>query len=642
MIDRKKAEYILKSKFKIEKFYEEQWKTINYLLNNEKVLLIQKTGYGKSLCYQFPSIIFDGVTIVFSPLKALMRDQIKSATNAGIPVETINSDRNETDNYLAIEKAKNGEIKILYISPERMEDSNWLEIIKEIKISMIVIDEAHCISVWGHDFRPAYRRIIELVKLLPESIPVLALTATATKKVQNDIHTQIGGKSKIIRGDLLRENLVLNVVSVKNEHEKMVFIKQILNRVPGTGIIYTGTTSNAELFSKWFKFNGINSVYYHSKLKSSDKYTIERKLINNTVKCVVATNSLGMGIDKSDIRFIIHTQIPSSPIHYYQEIGRAGRDGKKAWIFLMYNEKDKKLQESFIESSKPSVTKYNKVIKKLKEEPLKLSDLMKSFRIKEVQLKTILSDLIEQKIIRKNSKSYYEYIPNSNVFDEMAIEKLRERKYLELNSMINYALTNKCRMNFLRNYLDDKTTEVCNNCDNDRKIKYAVKINDDENKKIFDFFDLLYPQIKVDTKNDILNNGVAFFKDSKKINYIIKNKEDFPYYMVLNLAKAFKSKFDNEDFDMALYVPNEDEIYIKRFSAKLGKVLNIPVKYYLKLSKYGFECTRSYEFVGKKILIIDAVYKKNTINLIANLLKRLGAKKVIPLTIAIGEDETFE
>ena len=228
---------------------------------------------------------------------------------------------------------------------------------------MIVIDEAHTISTWGHDFRPAFRRIINLVRLLPTSLPILATTATATKRVQLDIEEQIGGKLTTIRGNLARPNLHLQVIKVNSEDEKMIWLATNMNDLPGTGLIYTGTRIDTEVYSKWLQFVGINAIDYNAGFDAETRKDIENGFMDNKWKCVVSTNALGMGIDKSDIRFIIHTQIPSSPIHYYQEIGRAGRDGKPTRIILFFNENkdanngyavDYQLPLSFIEGARPS------------------------------------------------------------------------------------------------------------------------------------------------------------------------------------------------------------------------------------------------------------------------------------------------
>jgi len=190
-IDRDQAEAILKARFKIEHFYDKQWETISILLNGERVLLIEKTGFGKSLCFQFPALLFDGLTVIFSPLIALMRDQVSKLQALGIVAKCINSNQTEEENLAIINEAKQGFLKILYIAPERQENSLWLEEVRNMKLSMVVVDEAHCISVWGHDFRPAYRRIINLVNLLPKGMPVLATTATATKRVETDVEKQL-------------------------------------------------------------------------------------------------------------------------------------------------------------------------------------------------------------------------------------------------------------------------------------------------------------------------------------------------------------------------------------------------------------------------------------------------------------------
>ncbi len=236
-MDRTEAEVRLKKVFGIDHFYDEQWRAIDRILRGERILMIERTGFGKSLCYQFPATQFSGITVVFSPLIALMRDQIRGLQNKGIKAAFINSEQSNEDNSKAIADALNGEIKILYIAPERQENQEWIDATRKMKLSMVVIDEAHTISTWGHDFRPSFRRIINLVKLLPASLPILATTATATKRVQSDIEKQIGGNLTTIRGSLVRPNFYLQVIRVKSEDEKMIWIASNIDKLNGTGLI---------------------------------------------------------------------------------------------------------------------------------------------------------------------------------------------------------------------------------------------------------------------------------------------------------------------------------------------------------------------------------------------------------------------
>ena len=364
-MNRTEAEIKLKQIFNIDAFYDDQWVTIERLFKGERLLLIQRTGFGKSLCYQFPATQMSGLTVIFSPLIALMRDQVAYLKSIHVAAACINSEQDSEDNRQILRDAIDGRLKILYIAPERQENQEWLNAVRQMNLSMVVIDEAHCVSVWGHDFRPAFRRIINLVKYFQFDFPVLATTATATARVAHDIMKQMGGNVKLIRGKLLRDNFFLNVVIVNNEEEKMAWLADFLSHEKGNGLVYTGTRVATESFSAWLQHIDISAINYNAGLDAVSRKEIEQGLQLNKWKCVVSTNALGMGIDKPDIRFIIHTQVPQSPIHYYQEIGRAGRDGKPTKLFLLFSPEDLELPKYFIKNNRPSLKKYGAVSKEV-------------------------------------------------------------------------------------------------------------------------------------------------------------------------------------------------------------------------------------------------------------------------------------
>lgn len=676
---RNQAEKELKRIFGLEHFYDEQWKAIERLLRGERMLMIERTGFGKSLCYQFPAVFFEGITVVFSPLIALMRDQVNTLSSKGIPTRCINSEQMPEENTQAIEEALNGLVKIPYITPERQENQEWIGATRRMKLAMIVIDEAHTISVWGHDFRPAFRRIINLVNLLPKDMLVLATTATATLRVQQDIERQIGGNLQTIRGNLVRDNFHLYVIKTESEEEKMIGLARWLSQLEGTGLIYTGTRIATELYARWLEEAGIQCIGYNAGLEAEQRKEIEQGLMENRWKCVISTNALGMGIDKPDIRFIIHTQMPASPIHYYQEIGRAGRDGKPTVAILFYNnkmdekgvEEDYKLPLSFIESARPAISKYQKVIELLQEEPLGEYDLMRRTNLKQTPIRVIKADLIEQDIIKEvvyNKRKKYEYQFDAPPLNTQGFEELRKAKLKDLEQMREYVYTDMPRMKFLCEFLGDFSRDYYENCDNTNLVKRQVRMNEEEKAKITAFRENYFPRLAVENSKSNLIDGVAasHYGVSNVGNVIHRCKYeqggDFPDSLLKMALRAFRKQWGDKHFDLILYVPpSVSGDLVKNFAHKIGKTLKLPVSdaliktrptkaqkifqnHVLKRDNVNdsFGLTDESVVMDKCVLLIDDIFDSGaTIKEIGKLLTIYGAIEIAPLVIAktIGGDE---
>jgi ATP-dependent DNA helicase RecQ len=661
---RQEAELLLRRTFKLDRFYDEQWLTIEKILKGEKVLLIEKTGFGKSLCFQFPATVFPGTTIIFSPLIALMRDQVKKLQSLGISAQCINSEQTFEENTRIIDEAKRGRIKILYIAPERQENNEWIEATQQMRLSMVVVDEAHCISVWGHDFRPSFKRIIQLVKLLPKGLPVLATTATATKRVEADVAQQIGNNILTIRGNLMRDNFRLFVIKVKSDDEKLIWLGQNIGKLPGSGILYTGTRVDTEIYAKWFDHLKISATSYNAGLDVDSRIAIENGLMSNQWKCVISTNALGMGIDKPDIRFIIHSQIPQSPIHYYQEIGRAGRDGKPSYIILFYGPEDRKLPESFIEGGKPAVKKYEKVISVVKTDLLGEKELMKITNLKQTQFRVIKADLIEQGIIREvllGRSKKYEFVPGSNPLNTQKFEELRKAKLVDLERMIAYIDTTDSRMKFLCNYLGDETNQQFDNCDNTGRKKLSVITTPEWTQKLQAFREDYFPDLEVESRGSNIVNGVAasYYGVSNVGASIHRCKYDhggdFPDFLLKLVLKAYRKKFGQEKFDLVLYVPpTTSGDLVKNFAEKVALVLKFPISHslvktrqtkeqkvfengYLKSDNVSgaFKLTNPAIVRGKSVLLVDDIFDSGaTIKELGKLLTTFGAERVAPIVIA--------
>src|SRR5438046_4491841 len=325
----------------------------------ENALAVMPTGSGKSLCYQLPALVLPGLTLVVSPLIALMKDQVDQLNHLGLPATVINSSVSREQQRSRLEQAMAGKIKLLYIAPERFQNDEFKAALSRTQVSLFAVDEAHCVSLWGHDFRPDYLRLRKAIADL-KSPPVLALTATATPAVRRDIITQLGieGAPEIVSG-FDRPNLYLEVREVATNAEKIRSIVELARWAP-LGIVYAGTRKNVEDIHANLRRAGIETAAYHAGLSNPDRKAVQEKFMSASQCVIVATNAFGMGIDRSEVRFVVHADIPDSVEAYYQEIGRAGRDGDPARCLLLFSYADKWIPEFFIDSSHPpaDILKY--------------------------------------------------------------------------------------------------------------------------------------------------------------------------------------------------------------------------------------------------------------------------------------------
>lgn len=404
-------------------FRKGQWETIDSLVNHRrKILLVQRTGWGKSIVYFISARAFRdrglGPIIIISPLLALMRNQIDAAERIGISAVTINStNQNEWGNIKR--QMLSEEVDVMLISPERLANDEFIEdILLPVgqRISLLVVDEAHCISDWGHDFRPDYRRIVNVLLRMPPNMPVLGTTATANNRVIRDITEQLGD-IQVMRGPLIRETLTLQNIRLSDQAARLAWLVEQVPRLAGTGIIYTLTKRAADQVAGWLQQNGIAVVSYYSDVKhpgfpDSDTYrrSLEKKLFANEIKALVATTALGMGYDKPDLGFVIHFQSPGSVIAYYQQVGRAGRAIDHAYGILLSGREDQEIHEYFRESAFPSEDQVTTILKILDaSDGLSIGELQQRLNLRMGQIEHVLKLLMVENpapVIKEDRKWY--------------------------------------------------------------------------------------------------------------------------------------------------------------------------------------------------------------------------------------------
>ena len=395
---------ILKHYFGHDTFRDGQENIIDNISNGNDALCIMPTGGGKSICYQIPALMSDGIAIVISPLISLMKDQVTSLNQNGIRAAYINSTLTPAQQSRAIYNAMRGEYKLIYVAPERLEAPAFLNLCNSIKISLIAVDEAHCVSQWGHDFRPSYLKIADFISRLDNRPVISAFTATATDAVKRDILNLLGLKNPYqITTGFDRKNLFF---AVKRPQRKQKELLAIVNEHKNqSGIIYCATRKNVEKVSDFLNDNGYRSLIYHAGLNSEIRNRNQEDFINDRCNLIVATNAFGMGIDKPDVRFVVHYNMPKNLENYYQEAGRAGRDGENSDCILLYNPADVHTQRFFIENNDE----------------------------------------------------------NDELTDEQR-EKIKKNDYYKLNKMVGYCTSTTCLRNYILNYFGEYHTNDCKNC----------------------------------------------------------------------------------------------------------------------------------------------------------------------------------
>lgn len=469
---------ILEQRFGFTSFRPGQREAIIALLTKGRVLCIQPTGHGKSLLYQLPSCLLQGVTLVISPLLALMRDQIDHLNNRfGIPAGAMNSDQSEEENMKVRQALLQGEIQVLFIAPEQMDHVDKFQFLLSLNVKLVVVDEAHCISTWGHDFRPSYRQILHFIQAAYTKNPdikILGLTATADERVERDIAGQLSflnGEMAILRETMDRPNIYLSVVNARGIPSKLAICEELLAQLEGCGLIYCATRENSELVAEYLSKKGLSVVAYHAGFDRLDKRRLQQEFITDKYKALATTNALGMGIDKGNLRYIIHFDIPGSITAYYQEVGRCGRDGLQARGILIYDPADRRIQEYFIESAQPKPEDFQTVLSAVKsaETCPNLTEIKRLTGLHPTRVTTVIAELVEQKFLKKLSQSgtqVYQNLSRDDLPSLIRYENQYEVKSRELKHMLGYAeQMQQCRMAFLRRALGDCAVENCGRCD---------------------------------------------------------------------------------------------------------------------------------------------------------------------------------
>ena len=549
------------------KFREGQKEAIEAVVNEKRTLVVQKTGWGKSLVYFLATKLLkekkrDGITLIISPLLALMNNQIDSAQRLGLNIKTINSDnKDEWDNIIS-DICDNNTVDALIISPERLANSDFVkDCLDKIKnrVNLFVVDEAHCISDWGHDFRPDYRRIVKILQLMPGNVPVLATTATANDRVVNDIVAQLGENLVISRGELIRESLAIQVIKLQKKEDRLAWLAENIEKMPGSGVVYCLTKADCDLVTDWLNENNIKSEKYYADISKEYKAIILDKFQKNEIKVLVATVAFGMGYDKPDIGFVIHFQRPANIVSYYQQIGRAGRGIELAYAVLLCGEEDEHINQYFISSAFPTEKDMNIVVDFITDNPGKsISEIKGALNIranrveKTLKYLTVSDDIYTEDVNRK--KCYYKSAKKWKPDLERS-EGITAIRYKEMQDMDEFTKQKGCYMKYIAEKLDDVNAKVCGKCSNCGGLLFDERVGAETVQRAQQFikskFGVIEPRKQFPDKTKI-ESEFQF-----KGGIVLSNYADAGYGMAVQKGKYLDGYFADELVDASVKILSE-------------------------------------------------------------------------------------
>lgn len=657
-----------------------QFEAIEATLTNRRTLVVQRTGWGKSMVYFVCTKLLrddgKGVTLIISPLLALMENQIAAAEKAGLECDVLNSTKTDEEKTEILEKMKNGRIDIVFTTPETLFTELVQIALPQIKIGLFVVDEAHCISDWGHDFRLDYCRLKKVINKMPGSVPLLATTATANDRVIADLEEQLGGNVYVSRGPLMRNNLSIQVLKLSNKTERYAWIYENVPKLDGSGIIYCLTRDDCDEIAQFLTDNGISARAYYSGIKAdgSDKSDpneeTERLFMNNEIKVIVATVKLGMGYDKGDISFVIHFQTPPSIVAYYQQIGRAGRNIDRAHTFLMNGNEDADILEYFRKTAFPTEHEAKYVYDCIKNKGnAKLYEIENELNISHRRIENALKFLTNEEFIYKNKSTYYlsttAFRYNKEHYAE--ITKQREDEFAQMIKLLN---TDKCYNRFVVNALDDKTKDNCGICANCFGYEeFSAAVSNGAMEAAAKYLEQQYYEIEPriqwaatsytrKTKIAVPNErGICLSRYGHPVygDLVKKGKYEgngFCDKLVEKSAHVLAPFIAEHGITALTYVPSQRSSIVQNFAERLAEKLELPCLNLLKktgtkqqkdMENSSFQCEnaqRSFDIAEdtvspKSILLVDdMVDSKWTLTVCGNILTNAGAEHVYPYALA--------
>lgn len=648
-------------------FRNGQYEAIESIFTHKRTLVIQKTGWGKSLIYFIACEMLrkrgKSATIVVSPLLVLMDNQKEAAEKLGLKCAILNSKSNKEE---IIYNWKNDYYDIIFITPETLFNELIQSNIDNLNIGLFVVDEVHCISDYGHDFRLKYMRLKEIIEKLPLSVPILGVTATATNRVIEDLKKQFGEDIYVLRGPLTRESLNIQVVQTKNMAEKYGWILSNINTIPKTGVIYCLTQHDCEDLELFLKTNGINCLSYHNGNSDEKNNDAIQKLKNNEIKVLIATIKLGMGYDKEDIGFIIHLQMAENVVSYYQQIGRAGRNLKNAYVFLLNDIQDKKIIDYFINTAFPKKSEQEKIYDIISNNNgTKEFDIVSKCNFKKKRISKALEFLENDNYIFYDKPYYYSTLKKFE-YNEEHYNEIRTIRKNEVKKMIEFSNTNKCYNKFLANALDDFSANECGKCSNCIKKDILPIMIDEENVDkavnfIYNRLHLITPRkLKEDrTKLEYVNcEGycISYYGDygyGQMVEYDKYNSIEYRSEIKERCKEVIKNEYMLKmDIKYITCVPSNHnkkmEDLTKTIASELGLTYidvleksecpyqkEMENSYYQSLNaKNNYRVKSKIDNIEKIILMDDIVDSKWTLTWCGYYLMANGIEEVYPFTIS--------